>query len=149
MSSRSTARPREGRGFFGVNISGVRDQEPWALSWACNEVKCDWSPSSHSSSGLPQNAPPSEFTADGIVTLSSGYIVSRVRLFIHLRFSVCSTHQPAWPPSTSGPQLSSCWSLYGFKPPTLWSIYFRIQMSKRTNWDQFSVVLGYLELCCS
>lgn len=46
--------------------------------------------------GPPQNAPPSEFRmpADGTVTLRSGYIVSRIRLFIHFWVSVYTSQQP-------------------------------------------------------
>lgn len=43
-----------------------------------------------------QNVPPSEFTmpADGTVTLSSGYIVSRIVLFVHFWVSVYTSQQP-------------------------------------------------------
>lgn len=75
----------------------------------------------------------SEWTvpADGIETLRSGYIVSRILLFIHFWVSVYTSQQPVWPRHISGPfSLAAVGLFYEVLALPLWSIYSGIHISK-------------------
>lgn len=117
-------------------------QELQELWWTCAEKERDWSRSGGSPRGLPQNVPPSGFTmpTDGTVTLRSGYIVSRIQLFIHFWVATCLTLSYLTTNSASA-AVGLLWgiSLYIMKH------LFRDSCFKRSTWGHFFLLFRRYE----